>query len=728
MGPSNVANRVTCPFCQKQLRLKHAPVPGRRTLCTGCNRSFVPALAPAVPLLTTDTQPVALRPIQSPLAIGNLVAAPESQPAALLPPAPAAIPLPAPQSAPAPAPAPVLQPVPAPMAILAPRPAAILIPRPAPEPAPFSPEPLSAEPSKGHWRLLGVAAAFALLVTTATVVALAFVGPKPRETASLDQPKETAPANLPSGGNQSGKPQPGTQTKPAQSGDPDTPPPPANGTDISSPRPVIINQPPELRPDAPMATDTARSVLPRELQVKVNEAIDEGVAYLRKQQLANGTFSNQHTTAYAAMPALTLLECGALATDPIVQKAARFVRSHAAKLSNGMETYELSLALLFLDRLGDPKDKQLIRHLGMRLAAGQLPDGGWSYRCPILTFKEERELFGILRLTQPVAQKPEERKLEPLVRKPGEGPQIGPGVTKTDEEKGSKEPGTTGTTIPVPKPDDPIEAKKDRPATPAEVRKALRNITTGVRNLPVVQNAVAPFVDKRPVNFNSGSDNSNTQFAILGLWAALRHGVPVEGALARNAKRIRDHQRANGSWGYHANGNQNDGSSPAMTGSGLLALAVGHGVKAGAPKGKAKVDDPAVHKGLEALAVHVGKPIGADPVGKARLVKGPKGKQRIVRRPPQSPVNLYFMWTVERVGVLYNIRDMDGKDWYRWGVEQLLSVQEKEGSWSQGNYYGSTRNLDTCLALLFLKRANLTADLTRRLEFVIRAADAKPNQ
>ena len=27
---------------------------------------------------------------------------------------------------------------------------------------------------------------------------------------------------------------------------------------------------------------------------------------------------------------------------------------------------------------------------------------------------------------------------------------------------------------------------------------------------------------------NDGTDNSNTQFATLGLWAAGRHGVPME--------------------------------------------------------------------------------------------------------------------------------------------------------------------------------------------------------
>ena len=33
--------------------------------------------------------------------------------------------------------------------------------------------------------------------------------------------------------------------------------------------------------------------------------------------------------------------------------------------------------------------------------------------------------------------------------------------------------------------------------------------------------------------------------------------------------------------------------------------------------------------------------------------------------------------------------------------------------------------LDTCLALLFLKRANLTSDLSKKLEFVIQGKPGK---
>ena len=48
-----------------------------------------------------------------------------------------------------------------------------------------------------------------------------------------------------------------------------------------------------------------------------------------------------------------------------------------------------------------------------------------------------------------------------------------------------------------------------------------------------------------------------------------------------------------------------------------------------------------------------------------------------------------------------------------------LGRQQSDGSWRQGGYPGSTPLIDTCLALLFLKRANLTADLTRKLKTLL---------
>jgi hypothetical protein len=143
-----------------------------------------------------------------------------------------------------------------------------------------------------------------------------------------------------------------------------------------------------------------------------------------------------------------------------------------------------------------------------------------------------------------------------------------------------------------------------------------------------------------------------------------------------------------------------------MTGAGLLGLAVGLGVAA-EPSRPAAADatarDPAVDKGLRAL----GRAFGL-----------PRGRQR--QRDDLTPgVNLYFLWTLERVAVLYNLREIDGRDWYRWGAEILVDSQSADGSWQLGGYPGSLPAVDTCFALLFLHRANLVPDLSKRLQFVV---------
>src|SRR5438067_5141638 len=102
--------------------------------------------------------------------------------------------------------------------------------------------------------------------------------------------------------------------------------------------------------------------LPAADQARVDQAIERGVSFLRKAQGPQGTWADARgrPLGYAALPGLTLLECGVPATDPAVRRAAAFVRRQAP---GNDATYEISLAILFLDRLGDPQDEPLIRAL-----------------------------------------------------------------------------------------------------------------------------------------------------------------------------------------------------------------------------------------------------------------------------------------------------------------------------------------------------------------------------
>jgi hypothetical protein len=384
--------------------------------------------------------------------------------------------------------------------------------------------------------------------------------------------------------------------------------------------------------------------LPRELRIAVDKAIDQGILALKRHQAPWGSWcelKDAHVVGFAALPALTLLECGVDPRYPGVQQAAQLIR---AKIGQLEQTYDISLAILFLDRLGDPKDPPLIQLLALRLVAGQAQTGGWNYKCPIPTIDDSATLAALLKQLQPESPEAKEPK------------------------KVWIPPGFQGL---------PVLVDPDR--------------------LPLAE----PVIRKDEL-FWGTTDNSNTQFALLALWAARRHGVPLDRSFHLLVRRFETSQNADGAWGYAYRRGGGEGGSPAMTGVGLIGLAVGHGL-ANEPKAKGGptthrrrlAKDERVVKGFAAFGNHIGVPTGR------------------MRDLPQP--SLYFMWTVERVGVLYKLKQIGKKDWYHWGAEILVANQRPDGAWDKGGYHGAVPAIDTCMALLFLKQANFTEDLTDRI-------------
>ncbi len=525
-----------------------------------------------------------------------------------------------------------------------------------------------------------------------------------------------------------------------------------------------------------------RLPLPPNEQEEVNNAIDRGVDYLKRTQQKNGTWANPygnwaearfHGHVYAigftALPALTLLECGMPANDPIVQQAAQFVRSRAGQLDR---TYELSLAILFLDRLGDPKDKKIIQTFALRLIAGQSSTGGWGYMCPILGTKTQMDLMTALRNLDPQEDMPglairRGKKLDdlsPIARVPGgrklEGEVARPGaplmshaivqpvaaapsgtISRGSPGEASSLSGSTlqdsaedSTSLnesvaispdqcrdclglgildeknpellePEPKEKEGQNPLLTKPDAKADSRKPTKSyvIPERIKILPVLQDPEMLAVQdplNRPNNtFLTTTDNSNTQFAILALWRAQQYDVPTKRSLNLIVRRYMSSQNADGSWGYHYQYGGGGGAIQlpnSMICVGLIGLAVGHGLVKARPAGQ-PVQDARIINGLIALSANIGQPVE--------------------NRGKLSMQNLYFLWSLERVAVLYNLPTIGDKDWYRWGAQVLVRNQQNEGHWAGGLYIGSTPTIDTCLALLFLKRANLVKDLTAKLPF-----------
>jgi hypothetical protein len=393
-------------------------------------------------------------------------------------------------------------------------------------------------------------------------------------------------------------------------------------------------------------------------QQEVNQAIERGIAFLKKNAPA-GPMGNHRFSGLHPLVGLTLLECGVPADDIVVANLTKRIRADAKGLG---ETYSISLTILFLDRLGDAQDEPLIRHLAARLIAGQNEAGGWTYPCPMLSEPDAQKLLTYLETNPLSIQSP----AQPHVVRPGDPSRASP----AGADEGAK----------------PLL----REALPKEVKN--RAVVT-----------YQPGKQVRPANID---DNSNTQFAVLGVWAARRHGVPVGRSVGLISARFHQSQNPDGSWGYDWRG-QTRVRPDSMTCAGLLGLAVARAEGDGEPADK----DPAISRGLQFLGKKVGNPGG---------VKRPANGRPV---PLQIRANalgdLYWLWSLERVAVIYSLPTVGGKDWYAWGAGQLVAAQQSDGSWAAGQ--GPV--VDTCFALLFLARVNVAKDLTRQLQQMGRIRD-----
>jgi hypothetical protein len=65
--------------------------------------------------------------------------------------------------------------------------------------------------------------------------------------------------------------------------------------------------------------------------------------------------------------------------------------------------------------------------------------------------------------------------------------------------------------------------------------------------------------------------------------------------------------------------------------------------------------------------------------------------------------HLYFLYSLERAGILDRVRTVNGRDWYHEGAAWLVETQAEDGRWQDQNNHLH----HTCFALLFLKRSTV---------------------
>ncbi|MDY3557211.1 HEAT repeat domain-containing protein [Gemmata sp. JC717] len=416
---------------------------------------------------------------------------------------------------------------------------------------------------------------------------------------------------------------------------------------------------------------TAHGATPRE----IDRAIQAGTAALKARYDKGGpAIGAQDTTLGAAcLAGLALLEAGTPVNDPAVKSIANTVRTHAYTQNR---TYYVALSLMFLDRFGDSNDVPLIQMLAVRLLVGQTAGGGWTYECcPSIPQTDVDWLKANLKANQLVA-----------------GAAGKPPKLHTDAER------------------------YGQALTAAKAQANGAGMT---------------------------DDNSNTQFAVIAMWMARKHGVPVDTALDLIEKRfIASQDGRTGNWAY-SGGVAASGmgvGSPSMYCAGLLGMATGvarreeRRLKAEVPPPKKepaksdKLDDPfynpptpkepapkkaparpaderdaVVQRAFAGLGLTIADQIRT---GKGLLFAGEGGGHGIG--------DLYFLWSLERVGVVYGQEKIGGFDWYDIGSTALVRSQNRDGTWTVGGSYGTEVN--TPFAVLFLCRSNLARDLSSKVQ------------
>jgi hypothetical protein len=205
----------------------------------------------------------------------------------------------------------------------------------------------------------------------------------------------------------------------------------------------------------------------------------------------------------------------------------------------------------------------------------------------------------------------------------------------------------------------------------------LKNIKPKKSGTKVKRNKI--IIRQRRVLPGTG-DNSNSQYAALGLRACIDAGCVIERKVIKRALNWwKTAQNLDGGWNYTTPSAQNP-SYGSMTVAGIAAICIYlYYLKKDM---KVVKNNKYIKKGVKWLV----KNFAVD--------KNP-GKKTIW--------HYYYLYGLERAGALYDTEVFGTHRWYQEGARYLLKNQESDGSWKRSVQ-------DTCFAILFLRRA------TKKLE------------
>ena len=236
---------------------------------------------------------------------------------------------------------------------------------------------------------------------------------------------------------------------------------------------------------------------------------------------------------------------------------------------------------------------------------------------------------------------------------------------------------------------DPTPFLKDVPTTgtprkdvPTSGKKAAKPVP-GVRTKPPVKTriVVQKRRDGRGEKGGTEGDNSNSQYAALGLRACHDAGIVLPKEVAQMALKAWEKSQRDSAWNYEVNKKQGYGS---MTAGALGSMVIYHYIL-----NEPWMKDAAIQNGLKWMAENF--TVQENP----SAANGPK----------HAMSTHYFLYAMERLGILYGTETFGAHSWYAEGARSLLETQRPDGSWLTAKSKGTNDVWDTCFAILFLRRA-----------------------
>ncbi len=405
------------------------------------------------------------------------------------------------------------------------------------------------------------------------------------------------------------------------------------------------------------------------LAAQVKEAVNDGVAYLKKKQKQDGSWTDHYGDRYpageTALVLLALLESGVEAKSSVIQKGAKYLQSQPFK-----NTYSVALSIMAVERLHTPPSER--QEVG-------------SY------VKGENEDFETTRRDLPSnAYKWMKRAAAWLLLNMKKNGTWGYGKTDPDGNVDQK-PASTG-------------------------KGGVILYRTGGNN--------GTGNDRRR---RWSYDHSNTQYAMLGLHAAARCGVFLHrnhwGRILEHWLSSQEEQGPGMALEKRGFGDRNRGENNTGTGSvNVNARAWGYRGRSSSrrismtPVGVASVQIARHNlKNLGGIPEKFRKPARKSVLDGLGWVQKYYNKYSLTTVPEGGDGwdDYYDMYSIERAMMLTGTWKIGGNDWYRNGAKQLIEEQKDNGSWGGSRRHTRRHGakdhdiVETCFAILFLKRATI---------------------